>query len=72
MQIKDLDELEKLFNEIGINLDQIKSLSKILLDSLCSEDDINSHDVKNLTSILNDRIKNLKEKFRSMEKDLHF
>lgn len=71
MQIKDLDKLEILLNQIGVELDQVKSLSIILSDNLCNEQISNLPDVQNLTYILNEKIINLKEKFSTMAKDLY-
>lgn len=71
MQIKDLDALEILLNEIGVELDQIKSLSAILSEGLCNEQMSNLPDIQNLTSVLNEKIIDLKEKFSMMAKDLY-
>jgi len=62
MQIKDLDELENNFNEAAANLDSIKSVSKNLFDCLCGSN-CKPKDIQNLTDVLNERIKNLSEKF---------
>lgn len=71
MRIKDLDALEILLNQIGVELDQVKSLATILSDDLCNEQMTNLPDVQNLTLILNEKIIDLKEKFSTMAKDLY-
>jgi hypothetical protein len=62
MQIKDLDELEKSFNNVAADLKNIESLSKILLDCLCGSN-CKPKDIQNLTDVLTERIKDLSEKF---------
>lgn len=72
MQIKDLDELEKNFNEASWRLDNIKSLSKILLDCIHGGDNLKPQDIQNLTDTLNDKIIELKEKFNLIAQSFNF
>lgn len=67
MQIKDLDELEKQFNEAFCNLDNIESLSKILIGCVYEDSELKPKDVLNLIGILHEKILNLKEKFNLIE-----
>lgn len=71
MQIKDLDELEENFNEASWRLDNIKSLSKILLDCIYGGDNLKPQDIQNLTDTLNEKIIELKEKFNAMAQNLN-
>jgi hypothetical protein len=67
MQIKDLDELEKQFNDVSIKLSHIESLSVILLNSICNHGKYRHDDIESLTSVLNEKIINLTEKVASMK-----
>lgn len=67
MHIKDLDELEKQFNEVACNLDSIESLSKVLLNCIYENKNLKPKDIQNLTDVLNEKIINLKQKFNSIE-----
>lgn len=67
MQIKDLDNLEKQFNEVSIRLSNIKNLSFILINYICSYKDAHNYDIKSLTSVLNEKISNLSEQLASMK-----
>jgi hypothetical protein len=53
MQIKDLDELEKSFNDASASLNSIKSLSEIIFDCVC-RNDYKLQDIQNLTDVLNE------------------
>jgi hypothetical protein len=46
MQIKDLEELEVLLDQIACELDKIESLSRILLDGICGGDNLKSADIE--------------------------
>ena len=72
MKIKDLDELEICLNEIGTRLNQVESLSKILLDCLYENYDLKPQDIQNFTSVLGNKIAQVKEKFNIMEEELIF
>lgn len=65
MQIKDFDEIENRFNEINICFTHLESLSKVLLDLLCNEEEI--RDVESITSVLQEKITDLKLKFNIIE-----
>lgn len=65
MQIKDFDEIENRFNEINICFTHLESLSKVLLDLLCNEEEI--RDVESITSVLQEKITALKLKFNIIE-----
>jgi len=71
MQIKDLEELENQLNEVGCGLDNIKSLSRILLDCIHGGDNLKPQDVANLTYVLDEKITSLKEKFNLIAKELN-
>lgn len=71
MKIKDLEELEIHFNEIGARLNQVESLSKILLDCICSNDNLKPQDVENLISVLDEKITKLKAIFNFIEQELN-
>lgn len=71
MQIKDLEELEIHLNEIGARLNQVESLSKILLDCICSNDNLKPRDAENLISVLSEKITKVKEKFNLIEQELN-
>lgn len=70
MQIKDFDELEKQFNEAFCNLDNIESLSKILIGCIYKDSELKPKDIQNLISVLHEKIIILKEKFSLIEKEL--
>lgn len=72
MQIKDIEKLETQLNEIGIRLDEARSLSKILLEYIQINGSSKPCDVENLTSVLNKQIASIKEKFNLLEKELNF
>lgn len=67
MQIKDLDDLEKSFNEAFCNLDNIESLSRILIDCMYENSDLKPKDIQNLILTINEKILELKQKFNSIE-----
>lgn len=67
MQIKDLDDLEKSFNEAFRNLDNIESLSRILIDCMYENSDLKPKDIQNLILTINEKILELKQKFNSIE-----
>lgn len=71
MKIKDLEELEIHFNEIGARLNQIESLSKILLDCICGNDNLKPQDVENLISVLGEKITKLKARFNFIAQELN-
>lgn len=70
MQIKDFDELELKLNEIGYGLDKIKSLSKILCESMYETYNFKSADMQNLILVLDEKIIEIKEKFNLIGKEL--
>lgn len=70
MRIKDFDELEKQFNEAFCNLDNIESLSKILIGCIYEDSELKPKDIQNLISVLHEKIIILKEKFSLIEKEL--
>lgn len=67
MRIKDFDKLEDSFNEAFCNLDNIESLSRILVGCIYENSDLKPKDVQNLISVLNEKILELKQKFNSIE-----
>lgn len=69
MKIKDLDELEKSFNEAFCSLDNIESLSRILIDCMYENSDLKPKDIQNLTMTINEKILELKQKFNSIEQN---
>lgn len=69
MQVKDFDELEKSFNDAICNLDNIESLSKILIGCMYENSDLRPKDIQNLTMTINEKILELKQKFNSIEQN---
>lgn len=69
MQIKDFDELKKIFNEVAANLDSIDSLSVILFDCIYDNKDLKPKDFQNLIMAINEKILELKQKFNSIEQN---
>lgn len=70
MKIKDFDDLEKHFNEAFCNLDNIESLSKILIGCIYEDSELKPKDIQNLISVLHEKIVNLKVKFSLIEEKL--
>lgn len=69
MQIKNLDELEKSFNDAFGNLDNIESLSRILIGCMYENSDLKPKDIQNLILTLNEKILELKQKFNLIEQN---
>lgn len=68
MKIKDLDNLEKQFNEVSIRLSNIESLSGILLNYICNCKNFDCRDdIESLTSVLNEKIINLTKQLTSIK-----
>lgn len=69
MQIKNIDELEKSFNDAFGNLDNIESLSRILIGCMYENSDLKPKDIQNLILTLNEKILELKQKFNLIEQN---
>lgn len=68
MKKKQFKKVEKQMINVGINLNKIESLSRILCQCLLFGEDLKSWDVENLSLILHEKLKNTKQKFNNIER----
>lgn len=60
---------EKLL-EIGVELNKIDSLARILLECMRNDENLKFYDAENLLSVLAQNINDIKEKFNSIELEM--
>ncbi len=60
---------EQLIN-IGIELNKLESLSRILLNCIRCDDNLKKRDIESLSSVLSQKIISTKQKFNDAEKIL--
>jgi len=68
MKKRDFKKIETQMIQVGVNLNKIESLSRILLNCLRFEENLKSWDAENLSSILLGKLMTTKQKFNNIEK----
>jgi hypothetical protein len=67
MKKKHFKKIEKQMLQVGINLNKIESLSRILLHCTVSDENLKEWDNENLSSILLEKLIETKQKFNNIE-----
>ncbi|MFA6989861.1 MAG: hypothetical protein WC197_07310 [Candidatus Gastranaerophilaceae bacterium] len=62
------NKLKNKMINVGIDLNKLESLSRILIQSIVFNDNLKSWDIENLSSILSEKILKTKHKFNDIEK----
>lgn len=70
MKIQLPPNIEEKLLEIGIELNKIDSLARILLECIRNDENLKFYDAENLLSVLAQNINNTKEKFNSLELEI--
>jgi hypothetical protein len=68
MRKRKFKKIETLMVEVGVDLNKIESLSRILLHCLRYEEDLKSWDTENLSSVLFGKLIAIKQKFNNIER----
>lgn len=64
------EDIEKKLLEIGIELNKIDSIARILLECTRNDENLKFYDAENLLSVLAQNINNTKENFNSLEQEI--
>lgn len=65
------EDIEKQLLKLGSNLNQLESLSRILLECIRNNENLKFYDVENLAYILNKNIKKVNKRFNFIETELN-
>jgi len=68
MKKKQFKKIEKQIINVGIDLNKIESLSRILSHCILFGEDLKNWDVENLSLILHEKLLNTKQKFNNIER----
>jgi hypothetical protein len=68
MKKKQLKKVKEQMLQVGVNLNKIESLSRILLHCIRFDENLKCWDTENLSSVLFDKLITTKQKFNDIEK----
>jgi hypothetical protein len=70
MKKKQLKKIENQMIQVGVNLNKIESLSRILLHCIRFDENFKNWDIENLSSVLFEKLLITKQKFNNIEKSM--